>query len=279
LRELLDTHSSAASSATRRAWPTAVRCTAGLLLVLAGLGGLAAVANPSGTAALALLGAVAVLAGCCILFGPWWLRLLRQVTEERRERVRAEERADMAAHVHDSVLQTLTLIRKAAGDPGEVTRLARGQERELRAWLFEGRPPGALATDQGQLAQAMAVLEREVEASHDVVVESVVVGDCPVDDGLRALLAAGREALVNAAQWSGASSVSVFVEVAPTTVSLFVRDRGVGFDVAAVPADRMGIAHSIRERVERHGGGARIRSVAGQGTEVELVMPRRHRAP
>jgi signal transduction histidine kinase len=181
----------------------------------------------------------------------------------------------MATHVHDSVLQTLALIQKSAADPTEVTRLARGQERELRSWLFDGTAPGALDGDPTTVALAVSSIERSVEGDHGVVVESVVVGDCPLDDQLHALMAAGREAVVNAAKWSGVGTVSLYVEVEPATVSVFVRDRGRGFDPDRVPADRGGIARSIRERMVRNGGCADLRTAPGAGTEVELVMPRR----
>jgi signal transduction histidine kinase len=155
-----------------------------------------------------------------------------------------------------------------------VTRLARAQERELRAWLFEGRSPGSFNREVSTVAQAVSVIEGDVEASHRVAVDSVTVGDCELTTELRALLGAGREATVNAAKWSGAASVSIFVEVEPAQVSVFVRDRGKGFDPETVDADRKGIAESIRARMTRHGGTAVIRSALGQGTEVELVMPR-----
>jgi signal transduction histidine kinase len=200
---------------------------------------------------------------------------LRELTEERRDRVRAEERADMAAHIHDSVLQTLILIQKAADEPSEVIRLARAQERDLRRWLFEGDAPGSLSGHPATLALAVSVIEGEVEDAHGIRVESVVVGDCPLDDSMRALLGAGREAAVNAAKWSGDGTVSVFVEVDPDSVSMFVRDRGKGFDPDVVPSDRNGVAQSIRARMARAGGRAVIRSELGHGTEVELVMPRK----
>lgn len=257
---------------TRRA--TVLRVAVGTFLACAGLGGLVASRNPAGNIVAMVIAANVVIVGFLVVFGPWWLRLARDLSLERRERVRTEERAAMAATVHDSVLQTLALIQRAAGDQGEVTRLARAQERELRAWLFEGRPPGSF--DESAVAtvtQAVSVIERDVEADHRVAVDTVTVGDCPLTDGLRALLSAAREATVNAAKWSGASTVSLFVEVESTRVSVFVRDRGKGFDPDAVDRDRQGIAESIRARVARHGGSAVVRSVPGQGTEVELVMP------
>ncbi len=251
------------------------RIVVGIVLVAAGLGGLVATRHPTGATLEGVASAAVVITGFLIVFGPWWLALARDLAVERRQRVRTEERADMAAAIHDSVLQTLALIQRSSGDSREVTRLARVQERELRAWLFEGRPPGSFdASAVTTLAQGVAVIASDVEENHGVAVESVVVGDCALGDELRVLLAAGREAAVNAAVWSGATTVSVYVEVEPTRVSMFVRDRGKGFDPEAVADDRRGISESIRARMARHGGTADIRSVSGEGTEVELVMSR-----
>ena len=256
------------------------RVVVGVVLVAAGLGGLVSSRDTTASALKAVVFAAVLVGGFLVVFGPWWLGLARDLAVERRERVRTEERADMAAAIHDSVLQTLALIQRAAGDGREVTRLARAQERELRAWLFEGRPPGAFDADTvTTVAEALAVIEGEVEESHGVAVEAVVVGDCPLSDSLRALLAAGREAAVNAATWSGAPTVSLYLEVEAGAVSLFVRDRGKGFDPALVDGRRRGIAESIRGRMARHGGTATIRSAPGAGTEVELVMPRGDDAP
>jgi signal transduction histidine kinase len=222
-------------------------------------------------------GAALVVGAAIIIFGPWWLSLVRDLIVERQARVRAEERAQMAAHVHDSVLQTLALIQRSSDDPQNVVRLARAQERELRAWLFEGRSPGAISEDATMLAEGVSLLQRQVEADHGIAVQVVVVGDCQLDDALRALLDAAREATVNAAKWSGADQVSVYAEVEPDTVMLYVRDRGRGFDPDTVPADRQGIAQSIEARVARFGGEAVIRSQPGDGAEVQLSMPRRER--
>jgi signal transduction histidine kinase len=219
-----------------------------------------------------LSGAALVVAAFVVVLGPWWLRIARDLVVERQARARAEERADLAAQLHDSVLQTLALIQRRADDPQRVIQLARAQERELRSWLFDGRAPG----DQAALTLAAGVrlIQQEVEAQHGVAVEAVTVGDCELDDNLRALLAAAREATVNAVKWSGADVVSVFAEVEPGEVSLFVRDRGQGFDPAAVPADRKGLAESVHARMLRRGGSATVRSVRGEGTEVSLRMPR-----
>ncbi|MGA2519240.1 MAG: PspC domain-containing protein [Acidimicrobiales bacterium] len=276
LRELVEQAPLLGPAEHRSRRAMVARIAAGGLLVLAGLGGLAGSRHLDAHTAGSFVAVNVVILGFLIVFGPWWLRLARELAVERRERVRTEERANVAAAVHDSVLQTLALIQRAAGDQREVTRLARAQERELRSWLFEGRPPGSFdEANVSSVADAVAVIERDVEAAHRVPVETVLVGDCPLTDDLRALLAAGREAVVNAAKWSEAPFVSLFVEVEAGRVSVFVRDRGAGFDPGAVGADRRGIAESIRARTLRHGGTATIRSTPGQGTEVELVMPRK----
>jgi signal transduction histidine kinase len=222
-------------------------------------------------------GALLVIAAAVVIFGPWWLTLVRDLIAERQARALAEERAQMAAHVHDSVLQTLALIQRSSDDPQHVVQLARAQERELRAWLFEGRPPGAIGEDATMLAEGVGLLQRQVEADHGIAVQVVMVGDCPLDEALRAVLDAAREATVNAAKWSGADQVSVYAEVETDTVMVYVRDRGRGFDPDAVPEDRQGIAQSIRGRMVRFGGTAVVRSTAGEGAEVQLCMPRRER--
>jgi signal transduction histidine kinase len=245
---------------------------AALLLVL----GLAALAHGHPYHALfrPLAGVALVLAAIVVVLGPWWLRIARDLVVERQARIRAEERADMAARVHDSVLQTLALIQRRAGDPQQVIALARAQERELRSWLFDGRAPGSIDGQAMTLAAGIRLIQQDVEAQHGVTVEAVTVGDCELDDDLAALLAAGREATVNAVKWSGAQVVELFAEVEPARVSLFVRDRGRGFDPAAVPGDRKGLAESIHARMARRGGSATVRSVQGEGTEVSLTMPR-----
>ena len=219
-------------------------------------------------------GLALVIAAIAVMLGPWWLGIARDLVDERQARIRAEERADMASRVHDSVLQTLAMIQRRADQPQQVIQLARAQERELRAWLFDGRAPGSMEGQDMTLAAGVRLIQREVESQHEVAVEAVTVGDCELDDDLRALLAAAREATVNAVKWSGADVVSLFAEVETTAVSLYVRDRGRGFDPAAVPRDRKGLAESIRARMARRGGSATVRSAPGQGTEVSLTMPR-----
>lgn len=264
-------HLGLTSRRSRRA--TAVRAAVGVLLVAVGAGFL--VHGHPGTRLLLPVGAgVAVVAGLLLVFGPWWVGLAKELMVERNARLRAEERAEMASRVHDSVLQTLALIQRSAADSHRVVQLARAQERELRSWLFEGRPPGSFDQDGvTTLAAGVGAIEREVEATHGVAVEAVTVGDCPLDDELRALLAAGREAAVNAAKWSGAPSVSIFAEVEDGRVSLFVHDRGKGFDPAVVAEDRRGLSESIHGRMARAGGSASVRSAPGEGTEVELSVP------
>ncbi len=221
------------------------------------------------------LGGVAlVLAAVVIVLGPWWLRIARDLVVERQARIRAEERADMASRVHDSVLQTLALIQRRADDPQQVVQLARAQERELRSWLFDDRAPGSLDGQAATLADGIRLIQQEVEAQHGIPVEAITVGDCDLDDDLAALLAAAREATVNAVKWSGAEVVSLFAEVEPAEVAVYVRDRGRGFDPAAVPGDRKGLAESIHARMARRGGSAVVRTAPGDGTEVSLRMPR-----
>jgi signal transduction histidine kinase len=243
---------------------------AGLALIVMNHKTTAATLRPVGGAALVIVAVV-------VIFGPWWFSMVRDLIAERQARALAEERAEMAAHVHDSVLQTLALIQRTADDPQNVTRLARAQERELRAWLFEGRQPGAIGEDASTLAEGLALLQRQAEADHGIDVQVVTVGDCELDEALRALLDAAREATVNAAKWSGADRVSLYAEVEADTVMLYVRDRGRGFDPDAVPEGRQGIAQSIRARMARFGGTAVIRSAPGEGAEVQLSMPPRAR--
>jgi len=217
-------------------------------------------------------GAAVLTAGAVLLLGPWMARLARNLADERRQRIRSEERAEVAAHLHDGVLQTLALIQKRAGDDKAVRSLARRQERELRTWLYGGGSNG----EAGE-ATVATLLRRElddVEDRYGVRLDAVLVGDAPLDDAGRALVAAGREAALNAARHAGVDTVDVYLEVEPERVSLFVRDRGRGFDPGAVPPDRRGVADSISARVRRHGGTAEVRSAPGEGAEVELSVPR-----
>jgi signal transduction histidine kinase len=275
LQELVGNRAPVGTGEPGSRWGLVGRVALGVVMVAVGLGFLVAQGHVAVGTTRAVGAVLVVLAGFLVVFGPWWFRLAREVMDERRERVRAEERADMATHIHDSVLQTLALIQRSSDDPSEVRRLARVQERELRAWLFEDRVPGSLdAPALATLASGVRATAQAVEESHRAAVEVVVVGDCELDEPVRALLAAGREAMVNAAKWSGAPTVSVFAEVEDERVTLFVRDRGVGFDPALVAEDRRGIAESIRARMQRHGGSAEIRSTLGEGTEVALSVPR-----
>jgi signal transduction histidine kinase len=221
-----------------------------------------------------LAGVLLLVGGIATALGPWWIRIARDLVAERQARIRAEERAEMATRVHDSVLQTLALIQRRAADPHQVVQLARAQERELRSWLFDGRAPGSLDGQAATVSDAVRLIQQDVEAQHGMQVDAVTVGDCELDDDLTALLAAAREATVNAAKWSGADVVSLFAEVEPGSVSLFVRDRGRGFDLASVPADRKGLAESVQARMARRGGAAVIKSAPGDGTEISLTMPR-----
>lgn len=263
------------SGTARSKRTVALRIAAGAALLVLGLGLLSS-GHSSRRLLVSLLGGLGlVVAAVVVWFGAWWLRLTRDLVAERQARIRAEERAEMAARVHDSVLQTLALVQRSADQPDRVVALARAQERELRSWLFEGRPTGSDAAEEAaSLSVALERVARDVEAVHHLPVDVVTVGDCELDDGLRAMVAAGKEAAVNAAKWSGASVVSVYAEVEPGKVTLFVRDRGAGFDPEAVASDRHGISSSIRGRLERVGGLAEVRSSPGAGTEVVLTLAR-----
>jgi signal transduction histidine kinase len=214
-----------------------------------------------------ILPVTVVLIAVAIILAPWWIRMVRGLTAERAARIRSQERAEVAAHLHDSVLQTLALVQKRADDPREVAALARRQERELRAWLNNNRPA---ATET--LAGALEAAAAEVENDHHVPIEVVTVGDGPLDDRAAALVAATREALVNASKFAGPEPIALYAEVEDGRAEVFVRDRGPGFEPDAVPADRRGVRESIVARMERHGGRATVHSSPGNGTEVELVM-------
>jgi len=248
-----------------------IRLVASVALLAAGFGWLLT-SHESVALLRPLAGLILVTAGIVLLLGPWWLRIARDLVLERQARARAEERSDISARIHDSVLQTLALIQRHADDPQQVVQLARAQERELRSWLFEGRTLGD--GDATTFAEGIRLIQRDVEARHGVPVEIVTVGDCQLDGDLNALLAAAREATVNAAKWSGAGVISLYAEVEPERVEVAVRDRGKGFDPDAVPGDRKGLAESIHGRMSRHSGSATVHSAVGEGTKVTLTMPR-----
>jgi signal transduction histidine kinase len=244
-----------------------VRLISGAALVMAG--GVWTLARADFTAFRdGLLAMVVTAIGLALITGPWWMRMMSQLSSERAERIRSQERADIAAHLHDSVLQTLALIQRNANSPREVARLARGQERTLRTILYGDR------TASGRFGDDLRAAAAEVEDAYAVTVDLVVVGDAPLDPDLSALAAATREALVNAAKHSGVEAVSVYAEFEPDEVSVFVKDRGVGFDVDEIADDRQGIRGSIIGRMERHGGTVRVTSSKGAGTEVELRVKR-----
>ncbi|MGC0250163.1 PspC domain-containing protein [Pseudactinotalea sp. Z1748] len=244
-----------------------VRVGGGVALSVVGVVLLIGQGQGAGQVLRGLLAGMVVLAGAALVLAPWWLRLWRELIAERAARARESERADIAAHLHDSVLQTLSLIRSRSHDPGMVQRLARAQERELRDWLYRDRPePGdSIAADLSSLAA-------EVEDLHGAVIDVVTAGDGSPSAGTEPLMAATREALVNAVV-HGAAPVSLYVQVNETATEVFVRDRGEGFDTEQVGADRHGVRDSIIGRMRRHGGSAQVRSDPGRGTEVHLRMP------
>jgi signal transduction histidine kinase len=257
------------SGATKSIGKNRVRTLLGVALVVIGAIGFLAAQGQLDAAKPGLLFTVVVVGGLAVIATPWLAGLWKELQLERRERIRQEERAEVAAMVHDSVLHTLTLIQRVAHDAREVTRLARSQERDLRNWLYQ---PAQDA--DATLAAAVRRIAAEEEDAHGVPIEVVCVGDVDLDSAgrLGAMLKASRQAMVNAAKYSGSPSISVYAEVEDAQVTIFVKDRGKGFDLDEVPLDRMGIRESIIGRMERHGGAARLRTEPGEGTEVMLTM-------
>ncbi|MDH2413640.1 ATP-binding protein [Nocardioides sp. CER19] len=249
-------------------WASYARVAAGVVLVVSAFGFFALRGGSLNMARDLTVAGLLGVAGLVVVIGPWIHRLGSDLAAERAERVRSQERADVAAHLHDSVLQTLALIQKNSTDGPTVARLARSQERDLRAWLYAGE-----STTADTVAAALRAAAAEVEDSHGVAVDVVVVGDHPYADSARPVVAAAREAIVNAAKHAGVDRVDVYAEIMPSVVEVFVRDRGVGFDPDDIPGDRHGVADSIVDRMKRHGGSADVRSTPGEGTEVRLSLP------
>ncbi|MCK0093325.1 PspC domain-containing protein [Rhodococcus sp. HNM0563] len=251
------------------------RVLGGLTLVVTGLGVVVLAQVDVEALRSSLLAVIVTLVGAALLSVPLWIRMWRALETERAARVRTEERDEIASHLHDSVLQTLALIQKQADSPQEVVRLARSQERELRRWLFGGDE-----TPRTSLAEALRTIAGEVEDQRGVSVAPVIVGDVAPDDedvsaeAFTAVLGATREALVNAAKHAQVDNIDLFAEVEPHEISVFVRDRGVGFDPDTVPEDRHGLARSITARIERRGGRTVVKTALGKGTEVRIHMPR-----
>jgi signal transduction histidine kinase len=253
----------------RGGWAAYARLAAGITLIVSAFVVFALRGGSIEMARDVTIAALLTVVGVGIVVGPWICRLASDLTAERAERVRTQERADLAAHLHDSVLQTLALIQKNSGDGATVARLARSQERDLRSWLYAGE-----ATDESTVASALRGVAAAAEDTHGVSVDVVNVGDCPLVENLRAVVNATREAVTNAAKHAGTGQIDVYAEVSPAAVDVFVRDRGRGFVLDQVAEDRHGLRHSIIDRMERHGGTATVQSTPGEGTEVRLHLPR-----
>jgi signal transduction histidine kinase len=271
--EQRDSWSAAASRAARQTAGTTAgagrwRIAIGVGLVILGLVALLATRTGPAEALQSLATALLLIGGVAVVVFPWVYRRLREQGDQRRALIRSEERAEIAAHVHDSVLQTLTLIQRNADNPAAVMRLARTEERALRSWLYT--PTG---DPNRTFAAALRRDAADVEATYGATIEVVAVGDAALDAPIAALLAAARETMVNAARHGG-GQVSVYAEVSDEAAEVFVRDRGPGFDLASVPDDRHGLRESVLGRMERNGGSATVRSTAGAGTEVGLRLPR-----
>ncbi|GIF06457.1 PspC domain-containing protein [Actinoplanes siamensis] len=248
-----------------------LRFIGGGVLVAIGVIGVVAIYSPAGSLSSVLNGMIFALVGLLgvgVVVAPLAWRTFGQLRAEREGRIREQERAEVAAMIHDQVLHTLALIQRNSADIKEVQRLARGQERSLRNWLYK---PTASPTER--FAAALEQAAAEVEDTYAISVETVVVGDTQCDERVAALVAAAREALVNAARHAGVQTVSLYAEVEPEELSVFVRDRGAGFDLSGVADTRHGVRGSIIGRMQRHGGRAEIRSATGNGTEVRLTLP------
>ena len=265
---------------SRRNGPwAAARTLLGSLVVLGGITVLISGGAPWARTGRVLLAALALLAGVLLIALPFLLRVFRDLSAERSERIRSQERAEVAALMHDSVLHTLTLILRSSADSAEVARLARAQERELRTWLYDGGPRPGSAPAPESFVQAVKAAVAEVEDRHGVQIEVVTVGDAPLEDRLRACVAATREAAVNAAKYAKGAPITIYAEVEAQggktqSVEVYVRDRGPGFDLDTVASDRMGIRESIIGRLKRYGGQATIRTAPGEGTEVRIEWRR-----
>ena len=247
------------------------RFVGGGVLVAVGIIGIVARYARTGSLSSVLNGLIFALVGLMgvgVVVAPLLWRTFNQLRAEREGRIREQERAEVAAMIHDQVLHTLALIQRNSTDIKEVQRLARGQERSLRNWLYK---PTASPTER--FAAALEQAAAEVEDTYAISVETVVVGDTECDEQVAALVAAAREALVNAARHAGVETISLYAEVEADELSVFVRDRGAGFDIDTVGESRHGVRGSIIGRMKRHGGRAEIRSAPGDGTEVRLTMP------
>ncbi len=248
-----------------------VRVVIGVLMAIGGVavlasdrGGLSALPRAAAAIGLSVVGLV-------VVGGPVLWQLFERLREEQRDRIRSEERSEMAAHLHDSVLQTLALMQRSTGDSRRMIMLARRQERELRSWLYGQQASSGHATVGG----AFAAMTAQVELDHEIAIELVAVGDAPMDDAAEALVGAAREATVNAARHAKVESVAVYIEVASDALIAFVRDTGCGFDPRVIEDEHRGVSDSIRARLARSGGTARVETALGEGTEWELRMPRR----
>ena len=264
------TDASVGSSGRLRFGALAARVAGGLVLCIGGLAVFVGQRVDLSTMRDTGIALAVALGGVALVLGPSVVRIARSLGAERDQRIRVQERAAVAAHLHDSVLQTLTLIQKRSDDPAATAALARHQERSLRRWLYGGTDlDGAALAPDGWRAAAEQMVG-EVEDLHAVAVELVMVGDGELTLAVSAALAAAREALVNAAKFSGVLHLSMYCEWSGDRFSLFVRDRGKGFDLGLVDGDRRGISDSIIGRVRSVGGQATIRTAPGEGTEVEI---------
>ncbi len=258
--------------------PTWWQSLAGAGLIAAGMFGALVVNVDLADLGNALLTVAVATAGVLLLLGPWLTGVVAAGREERRQRIRTTTHAELAAHLHDSVLQTLALIQRNADRPTRMVTLARRQERELRAWLYGDGALGGRGVGEDEvpstLAAAVDAIVADVEEDHEISVDAVVVGHLTPDADVLEALRAVREAMVNAARHAGVGRIDLYVEADTESLEAFVRDRGRGFDQSTVGPGQRGLRDSIRGRMARLGGSATITSTPDVGTEVEIRLPR-----
>lgn len=241
--------------------------TLGAVLIIAGVLAVALLGESAGVAGVVISVLVTVV-GVGVLVVPLIVKLANSLVAEREAKAVANQRAEIASRLHDSVLQTLALIQKESEDPEAVARLARSQERELRAWLFDDTTP-----NHTTVFAALQKAAGEVEDTYGVVIQPVTVGeDVAFDERTEAVVLAAREAMVNAAKHAGVDSVDVYAEHLASELTVFVRDRGKGFDMDSIPVDRHGVRDSIIGRVEKVGGRVSVESSQSNGSEIELAL-------
>ena len=234
------------------------------------------------------------LNGAVLLLLAGWVvghlaRLAAEVQAERQHAIEVEaasrERERLARDIHDSVLQVLALVQRrgaeAGGAAAELGRLAGQQEAALRALMGESWAGSRAAGASGDADLRQLVLPAQTDrVTVSVPAQAVLLERTAAAE----LTAAMRAALDNVRQHCGEQTRAwVLVEDEPDLIRVTIRDDGPGIPdgrlAEAAAAGRFGISHSISGRLRDLGGSATISSIAGEGTEVELRLPRRADIP